>query len=129
MGVTRIETFSLTVPKNTPKASPARVSLPMNDAEVRRIQVIIPAGHIGQTGVRIDYGGQQVIPFTSGAWVVSDGEVIDWPDLTNFPTGGQWQAVGYNLDKLTAHAFYFRFSLDDLAGTLEPSPLVTPIAL
>lgn len=128
MGINHVETFQLTVPKNTPKTAPTRLAMAFSEAEVVRVQVVIPAGHIGLTGFRLDYGGQQVIPFTAGAWVTSDGEVIDWP-LERYPTGSQWQAVGYNLDKTTAHSFYFRFLLDDLVGP-DPTPgLVAPIAL
>ncbi len=128
MGVNHVETFQVNVPKNTPKTAPVRQALAFSEAAVVRVQVVIPAGHIGLTGFRLDYGGQQIIPFTSGAWVVSDGEVIDWP-LENYPTGSQWQAVAYNLDKSTAHAFYFRFLLDDLfASDLTPA-LVRPLAL
>lgn len=122
----RIEAFGVSVPRSTTKAAPQTTALTFPEGVVEVVEVIIPTGHIGQTGFRLRYASQQVIPDTAGAWIVSSGEVIRWP-LDGFPTGAQWACQAYNLDPAHAHAFYFRFLVNELVAPNEPGGLVVPV--
>lgn len=124
--VQRIEAFTVTVARNTAKASAATTSLTFTDGLVVWVEIVIPAGHIGQTGILLAYGGQQVIPETSGAFLTSNGETIHW-ELDEFPTGARWQAKAYNLDKVNAHSFYLRFGIRELSVPDTALVTVPPI--
>lgn len=126
--VQRIEVFTVAVPKKTLKATPATTALPFTDGVVVWLEVVIPTGHIGQTGIRLAYGGQQVIPDTAGAFITSNGETIHW-DLDQYPTGGQWQAQAYNTDTVNAHNFYLRFGIRELSRPDNTILTVAPLAL
>lgn len=128
MPVQRVQAFSLTVPRKTAKASPVTANLTFPDGQVVWVEIVIPVGHIGQTGVALVYGGQQVLPEDSGTWITSNGETIHW-DLDDFPTGSRWQAQGYNLDTVNAHSFYFRFGIRELVAPDTQPVTVSPVAI
>lgn len=126
--VQRIEAFTVAVPRKTLRAAPATTALAFTDGVVVWVEIVIPTGHIGQTGIRLAYGGQQVIPDTVGAFITSNGETIHW-DLDEYPTGGRWQAVAYNADTVNAHSFYLRFGIRELTVP-DTAPLtVAPLAI
>lgn len=128
MPVQRVQAFSLSVPKSTTKAAPATAALTFPDGQVVWVEIVIPTGHIGQTGVALSYGGQQVIPEDAGTWITSNGETIHW-DLDDFPTGSQWQAKAFNLDRVNAHGFYFRFGIRELVAPDTQPVTVSPVPI
>lgn len=118
----RIEAPAVTVAAGTAIAAPQTTTLNWTDGVVERIEVRVPPGPSGLVGFRILHSGQQVIPFRSTDWIITDDEVLSW-DVANYPTGNKWAIRAYNVD-LYSHTLYFRFLVRELA---LPSP--APLAL
>lgn len=124
----RIEHFTVTVAASTAQASPAAIALAFDPGTVENIEIVVPPGHNGLTGIALRVAGQQVIPHTAGAFIIANGEVIDWP-LEGFLNTGDWSALAFNTD-VYAHSFYLRFLVNEVAAPGADVPgLVTPRAL
>lgn len=111
--------LSPVVPAGTAVAAALSFPFPLETGHLHGMQVQIPAGHNGLTGVRILYLGQQVIPWSNYAWLVGSGDnfTFAW-DAEVMATGLTVQA--YNTD-LTAHQLFLRADLTpDYPG--PPSP-------
>lgn len=124
----RVEAFTVATPKGTAKASFRTTSLTFTEGQVIWVEIVIPTGHIGQTGIALAYGGQQVIPEATGTYIVSNGETVHW-DLEAYPTGDRWQARTYNLDPVNAHSHYLRFGIRELVAPDNTPVTVAPLAL
>jgi hypothetical protein len=107
------------VTAGTAIATPVSQALTPSEEIVTDLEIVIPTGHVGLTGIAIFYASRQVIPFDTGDWITANGDVIHWP-LSDFPTGGQWVAKAYNTD-VYDHSFYLRWLVNDL-----PDPPVPP---
>lgn len=110
---TRIEAFTVTIPKNTVKASPVTVDTTFNYGTVDEIEIDVPPGPSGLMGFQIAYGQQVIIPYSDSEYIVADNNRIRWP-LTNFPDGQFWAVIGYNTD-IYDHTIYVRYLIDDTA--------------
>ena len=116
-----------------PKA-PKKENTTFRHGNVERVQIIVPAGHAGKTGIRLTIAHQQLLPITPGSWIITDDEVIDWP-LAGFLDSGSWGVEAYNED-INAHEWFIRFLISEVGsrGTIgaiyEPGGggVVTPIA-
>lgn len=121
----RIEAPAVIVAANTAIAAPSTTTLSWADGIVERIEVRIPPGPSGLVGFRILHSGQQVIPFRSTDWIITDDETLTW-DVEAFPTGNKWAIRGYNLD-LYPHTLYFRFLIKELPPPVTVRGLAIPI--
>lgn len=123
----RVELFDVFVPAGTAKASPIEVPCKWNPGELAGLEVFIPDGHNGTTGLKIALAHNPIIPQTQGAWIIGNDEKIEWP-LVGYPNTGAWSAFAYNLD-LFDHTFHVRFLVADFAYTGQTLPTagaVTP---
>lgn len=93
---TEVRWYAVTIPAGTAKAAPLVSALTMPARIVSAIRLRFPPGPRGMVGVAIGSGGQPVIPWNSGAWIVADDETIPWP-LDGQIESGAWQLIGYNL--------------------------------
>lgn len=124
----RVEAFTVTVPASTAASAPVTQALPLGLADVLSVEIVIPDGHAGLTGLRFYYSGEQIIP--RSGWIIGNDHHLDWP-LTRYPERGDWSARAYNTD-VFEHSFYLRFLLSDLGrdyAAPAPLQLVTPIRL
>lgn len=121
----RIETAQITVTAGTAIAAPAVTALSLRDAVLDRLEIRVPPGPSGLVGFMLLHSGQQVIPFASGTWIVTDDEKIGW-DLTGYPTGDKWSVSAYNLD-VYSHTLYFRLLLNELP--LPAQPVQQPLSI
>lgn len=128
MPAQRVEAFTVSTPKSTTKAAPRTTALTFTPGVVVWVEVVIPTGHIGQTGIALAYGGQQVIPEGTGVYIVSNGETLHW-SLDDMPTGNRWQAVTYNLDPTNGHNHYLRFGIREFVAPDNAPVTVPPLAL
>lgn len=119
---TRVEAFDFLVPAGTPKAAPLELPTPWNAGELAGVEVFIPDGHNGTTGLRIAFAHQPVIPRTEGAWIIGNDEKIDWP-LTGYGNSGAWSLYGYNSD-LFDHTFHVRYLVADFGSLGLTAPAV-----
>lgn len=121
----RIEIVNVTIPANTPIATPVTVALPIPDGVMTRIVQRWPPGPAGLVGLKVAHSGQVIIPSTGNAFLVTDDEVVDW-DIEGYPTGNKWSVVGYNTD-VNNHTIQFRCHLNEIPTAVRSSVQLVPI--
>jgi hypothetical protein len=114
----------LTVPASTTPGNPTVLAVPLEDSTLVDIEVIVPAGHIALTGVRVLSSNQQILPWGNSSWIKANDyvRVFEYND----EIGAKAMSVnGYNVDVIP-HTFYLKFHIRDRidanAGT--PSSLI-----
>ena len=118
----RQEVAQVTCPANTLATAPVEVPLPWIGGIVRRIEIVIPDGHAGLTGIALGYAHQQTIPRTGNTFYSGNDDRIPM-DINDKVPGVAWSAFLCNLD-LQAHSWEVRFELDEIvqaSTTLAPS--------
>lgn len=122
-----IRSFTVSVAAGTVEASPQVDALDLPQAVVERVDVIIPAGHGGETGIGLAIAGAQVIPFNEDEWITGDDVRLEFP-LQNYPTTGQWSTFTWNTDDFD-HTFYLTFLLSRASLFAATTGEFTPIRL
>ena len=112
----RIEHFNILAFELDPKPGHF-VELLFNEGIVTRIDVRIPSGHAGRTGLTVFYAGFQIIPFKQGTFLHGNKGTYRF-DLEDFPTGSGWVAQVFNSD-VHPHTFRCTVFLDELTALLE----------
>lgn len=124
----RVEPFTVSIPANTPQASPVERNVSFAAGRVVHLEVLVPPGHNGRTGFSIAQAHQPVYPERAGTFIVGSNERFEWEMEDDLDTG-DWQLFGYNVSPI-AHSFYLRFYVVENS---KSSPLlasiVAPIAL
>lgn len=109
----RVRTLAVTTPSNTAIAAPQSTTWTLGVGILERIDVVIPSGHIGLTGLQLLWGGRQVVPYDGAEFLRGNDDEIT-VEL------GLWTGLGrvtvrtYNLDDSFEHAHYLRAYLVDL---------------
>lgn len=104
---TRPGLIKFTVPAGTPIAAPATVPVSFGDIFLRHINVRVPPGHNGATGLQIVSNGSFVVPWSaSGDWLIASDEQLDFPWNDEIDTAVV--VNGYNTG-IYDHTFYMRF--------------------
>lgn len=120
----RIESPRVTIPANTPKATPVTIPFTWREGIVTVIAIDIPPGPSGLVGFFITQSGNQIIPNSVGDYIVSDDYRFEWP-VEDYPTGAKWALVGYNTDAYP-HTIQFHFQINELVAPRATFP--APIA-
>lgn len=124
----RVEWFDVTVSASTAKTAPVEKALAFNQGTVERLDLTIPDGHAGLTGIRFNSAHQQVIPLTASSFIIGNDHVFTW-DLHGFPDNGSWSVSMYNTD-IYDHTFHIAFLVNELStASAAPVALVSPAAL
>lgn len=108
------------IPGFTPSTAPVEFSLVTENALLVDIEIVIPTGHVGITGVRVLQSHQQILPWGNLSWVQGDGysRVFE----VNAEIGSKSLSVqGYN-DDFFQHVFHLRFHLRDLTDARAVAP-------
>lgn len=123
-----VHQYTATIPANTPKSAPVTVPISLDYFDIESIDLEVPPGPAGLMGFYIARSGQQWIPYESGEFLVWDDRFDSWY-LTDQPTGGGWEIVGYNLD-VYDHDVVVRFHVNTVApasvGSVSPPTFVAP---
>lgn len=107
--------LELVVPPQTTEAAPLSTVIPMENSLLVDIEVIIPDGHLGQTGVRILQSQQQILPWGNRSWLRGNGYSRIFQ--VNEEIGARAMSVqGYNID-FRQHTFLLRFHIRDIGDT------------
>ena len=114
-----VRQFTATIPANTPTSALVTVPLALEGFEIESIDLEVPPGPSGLMGFYIARSGQQVIPYESGEFIVWDDRFKNWI-LTDQPTGGGWEIVGYNNDS-NAHDVVVRFHVNLIVQSVAVS--------
>ena len=115
---------ALTVPAGTAIAAPVSVAVALENNLLVDVEIQIPSGHSGFTGVRVLSSNQQILPWGNSSWIVADDyvRVFDW----NEEIGSKAISVqGYNTDTMS-HTFYLRFHIINLPVIAPSSGIGTP---
>lgn len=109
----RVEIFSVTCAANVAQSAAIETNLSFPPGYAREVEIVIPAGHAGVTGIAIAQAHQIIIPSSGNTWIISDDEIIRWP-LSNYSDSGSWSAFTYNNDATNPHSWYLRFLIDEI---------------
>lgn len=106
----QLRTAKVTTALGTAQASPQSDSWNLGPVIVEELQVMIPRGHSGLTGIHVDYQGVALVPFaTPATFLVASDETITVP--IGLEVGAALTVVTYNTDTF-AHSFYLRALVD-----------------
>jgi hypothetical protein len=111
--------YALTIPANTPIATPATLHAALNLGTLTRLEIQFPAGCAGLVGVGIWRYEVLTFPSNPGAWFIADNHVIAFDE--DFLIDREPYALslrGYNLDDTYPHTIYFRFGVTAKGKTL-----------
>lgn len=125
--VNRVEAFTVVAPASTAKATPLEVVTAFEAGTVVRIEIDVPDGHAGLTGIFLAVAKGRILPRTLGSFLVANDDHLGW-DLFGVPDSGAWSAFVYNTD-LFDHSFYVRYSIVNIVGdtpTLADARAATP---
>lgn len=118
--------FQITIPASTPQATPQVTDLTLPPTVVETVRWRVPKGPRGQMGWALTMGGQWVIPYGTGTYVVADDETDDWT-IEGLPDSGAWQLTGYNTGNFphTVYLYFFTTPIDrGPSGVGVPVPLI-----
>lgn len=90
-----------TCPASTPTTAPVtEATIPAGIYVVQKVTIVIAAGHAGLTGIALQYGGGNAIPYSGQAYFSGDDRVIPLQLSNAFPPGVPWGVAMVNLDGL-----------------------------
>jgi hypothetical protein len=121
----RYQVLSWTTAAGTTIAAPLRTIWPLDTGILTRLEIMIPSGHNGLTGIRILRSQQQVIPWANSQFLVANGETIGI-DYGEELTEGFLDIRTYNTD-IYDHTFYSRATMTDLPDASAAGGLSAPI--
>lgn len=122
-----VHQFTTVIPANTPKAALYVGQMPIQGYDVESVDIEVPPGPAGLMGFYVARSGQQWLPFEAGEFLIWDDRFDSWY-LSDQPTGGGWQVVGYNLDTYD-HSVVVRFHVNSpTQSSVAPSASLTIIS-
>lgn len=96
----------ITVPKNTSSEAPEKFELVIQFGVIHRIEIIIPTGHAGLTGVRLLRGLHQIAPTSGSEWFLGDDVHLSYAEFVEIDdTPFSISVEAYNEDDTYAHSF------------------------
>ena len=102
----QLRTANITIPAGNGSTATTTVPWDLGAVIVEQLEVMIPRGHAGLTGVRIAYQGVTLLPWGEPPdYVVANDETITVP--VDLEIGAPLSVVGYNAD-VFVHTFYWR---------------------
>jgi hypothetical protein len=127
--VDRIYTQQLTVAAGVLPSAPISVAVPLEANMLVGIQVIIPAGHNGLTGLRFQVQDVSVLPWGNQPWLIGNDEKPDFP-VNMYIEANYLKAFLYNTD-IYAHSFFIRVTMTDYTppATLNSANPMAPVVL
>ncbi len=122
MAPSKVYAFAPTLQPGGLLAQPVTINIPIPPYQMDRIEAKIPAGHNGAVGWSLTMGGQLVIPYVPGTYIVGNNDDLAW-DLDGLPNSGAWQFTGYNIGQWP-HTVYLRFLVEPV-----PVPAATTLII
>lgn len=111
--------FTVTTPAGTLKTAPQSSALAVQHGRLIGIDLLIPPGHSGTTGIRLELAGAPILPWSSTPqWIIGDGlsELFD----SDIEVDRGLVAVTYNEGNYT-HSHYLRLVIRSLTRS-QPLP-------
>lgn len=125
----RVRTFATqhAIPASTPQSAPVTQTVDLGQTQLIEVEVVIPNGHVGLTGLLIRVGDTQVVPWTNTTttFLVGNNEVRRFD--CNTQAGAGIVVRAFNTDVLQ-HSFYVRWTVDDNQYLTVPQRrLIVPV--
>lgn len=111
-GITRIYPLTVAVPAGTQVANPVIVPWVTEDAVIADIEIQIPSGPNGTTGIRIMKGDVQLLPWGASSWIIGNDYNRTFPVGGYLPTS-DIRVEAYNIGQ-NSHTFYLRMAVSSL---------------
>lgn len=114
-------------PVNTPATAPTETSVGISTAWVWRVEVRIPPGHAGYTGLALVDSGSFLVPYSqaSPGWLIGDDDLLEYP--LGKQVGDNLQLWTYNTSTDYTHAWQVRVVYTPMSTMDEGgSVIVTP---
>lgn len=115
--------LKVTTPAFTFDSTPRTTAFPLAEGHLAEIEVQIPRGHAGLTGIALKIGDVQVFPWANGALLSGDDERFTVPLDLDITAAG-FSVITYNNGGID-HSHYLRASLDRIG----PAPQVAALAV
>ena len=116
----RLEPFTVTAPIGTTAAAPSEVNTNFAQGQVVRIELVIPTGHNGLTGIAIAQAHSPIFPDRRGAFIIDNGRTLEFTPDDRIQSG-QWSAFVFNTSQVP-HNFYLRYYVLDANKTAALTP-------
>ena len=117
---TYVYPVNVTVPAGTPTSVPVTTTPNLGWVWLDSVELRIPSGHCGLTGIHAANSGTQLFPYSETvSYLVGDDERLIFDIGQEFDTG--LQIVTYNTD-VFSHTFYLRFSGRPMAVVTATTP-------
>lgn len=125
----RIWETQVTVPAGTPQATPLVSAWVTEDNLWNVIELIVPPGHNGLTGIRVMKGDVPLLPYNSASFIVANDYTREFPVNDYVPTGDVTIQT-FNTGAYP-HTFYLRVTISDWdksgagPGAVQSQPIST----
>lgn len=106
---TRIYTISVTVPSGTQSAAPQVTPWMTEDAWIDTVEIEVPPGHNGLTGIRLVKADTQLLPWGSNTWLIENDYTRVFP-IDDYIPVTDLVIQAYNTGSYP-HTFYLRMAL------------------
>ncbi|RLF06751.1 MAG: hypothetical protein DRJ60_04015 [Thermoprotei archaeon] len=117
--------YIVCIPKNTPESSSYSEKIELRHDTILNISILIPAGHMASTGIRIKYGPKQLMPHEPSTWIKGDNVLVYSSGPIRLPESPITLMVeGFNNSSSYDHCFYIYIDAIDwkdypLGGKLD----------
>lgn len=108
----RVEVFALSAPAGTLPSAPVERLMTFAPGEVELLEIDLPPGHAGFTGLQIAQAHQPILPRTVGAWLTGDGQTFKF-ETHGYLNNGYWSAFLYNQDT-NVHTWTVTFHIREI---------------
>lgn len=113
--MTRVYEIDVQVPAGTLHTAPMTVPWLTEDAYWHDIELVIPDGHNGTTGVKVMKGDVSIIPWGGKMFIVASGYQRLFP-VNGYVNTGDMKIVAYN-EGFYNHVFYLRATVSTFSHT------------
>jgi len=96
----------ITIPKNTTRANPVDVRIPIAKGIITEFKILIPPGHASLAHLTINRRSHQIAPSTENMDIHGDGMLLDWQEYYEiFQPEYELTLLGWNDDDTYPHTF------------------------
>jgi len=112
-------------PENTPATDPVVTLVGIGTAWVWRVEILIPSGHYGYTGIALVDSGAFIVPYANPgpAWLIGNDNLLEY----NYDkqTGANLAFWSYNTSTDYSHTFYCRVVYTPIGALEEGGSTIT----
>lgn len=107
--------LAVTTPTGTSNFLPQVTTWPLTTGTLIQVELVVPSGHCGLTGIRLKQQFTEIIPWDTNNWVIANDDKITFP-VDRPITQGDITVETYNSD-VFSHTHYLRATILPLGVT------------